>query len=1132
MQPAISPGMTLHVHPQGDDAANGQRAEPYWPGLDSPLATLEGARDTIRHMKRQGGLPRGGVRVLIHPGVYERKRTFELTAEDSGTPETPIVYAAASEVRGSVRLRGGRVIAGWKAVTDAAVLARLDESVRGKIVSCDLKSLGIGDYGAFGVRGHAPRDDAKVPLELFFDGRPMQLARWPDTTPWPNEGFATNAATATDRSVTYADDRPARWADAPDVWVHGYWGSEWHFNAVPLTKHDRAGKRLLIEKNSAPNDRFFVANVFEELTRPGEYYLDRAVGVLYFYPPIDLEPRKLDGRVIVSMLTPVMVSLRDVSHVVFERLAFECTRGGVFDVRGGRGVAIRGCLLENVGLDGVRFEKGSDHRVESCDFKHIGDTGIALNVGDRANLVPANIRIHNNHFFDISRTARTYHGAINGDYGGYMGVEITNNLIHDLSHTAVFFWGNDIRIERNEIYNVVLQSDDAGAVYTGRDWTFQGNTFRHNFLHHTGSSGRHDFGTMGVYHDDGAGGTLVEDNIFWHVSKAAFAGGGVNTRFVNNFFVECYPAYWVDERGLSVADAGPTSMVGGFMKDRFNAVHADSDAWVKRYPVMKAIHENYLAGKGTAPLGNVFSRNVVWRSSEKWMISPWPALPDYFDFTGNLVGVDPLFIDEAVGDFRLNAGSPTYRAGIQPITLDGVGLVKDEYRTRIERVASRLEVLHPFRVSETGDVRGTVRLTLVNQGDILIEDTERLAAKGVVAVERAGFMDGRPAGEAKAIGGVEFGPGRKTLSEGDRADARITDDGEFEYRLRPGESASKQFQIAIPREAVTKYDLLEFNTRGLRALPARLRCAMVYPLQVRVRASSPAFSPGSTKDAVAEAVVTNLLDQPMNATLDVSVLKYDGLDTNASVVGDSRIDVRLEPNGSRTLRIPVMFGRRNAAAAFPFVQVAVTGAVFEPQRARFTLTHPLRIITHKSKSPLDIQAREFEPLLVWHDRRSAGVAGAEPIGKLRVCVRDNDDLYVSAEVRDENIRVTEQMWDASCVELFFSAVTPEGGKGSTIRQVFLAPAHGDRPASAFLVRRTNTEPEPDIRVDHERVAGGYRIGALIPRRLVGIANDGASIWFEATVSAQDAKGVNRRGALFGSPKAYQENDRYGLFSRE
>ncbi|MFA6546461.1 MAG: hypothetical protein WCS99_18740, partial [Limisphaerales bacterium] len=118
-----------------------------------PFATIQRARDEIRRMKRNRGLPNSGVVVEVLGGRYELAKPVELTAEDSGTAEAPVVYRAR---RGeAVHISGGRVVTGWKPVTDPSVLNRLDPLARDKVVQADLKAMGIAEYGDLGLDAEA-----------------------------------------------------------------------------------------------------------------------------------------------------------------------------------------------------------------------------------------------------------------------------------------------------------------------------------------------------------------------------------------------------------------------------------------------------------------------------------------------------------------------------------------------------------------------------------------------------------------------------------------------------------------------------------------------------------------------------------------------------------------------------------------------------------------------------------------------------------------------------------------------------------------------------------------------------------------------------------------------------------------
>ncbi|MFQ6040145.1 MAG: hypothetical protein ACE5PV_04750, partial [Candidatus Poribacteria bacterium] len=163
--------MMFFVANNGNDSWSGCLAEPNATQTDGPFATLERARDEIRKIKRAGEMPQGGITVEIRGGLYQREQPFELSTEDSGGEEAPIVYRARQGEE--VRLSGGKTVAGFEPVTEPNVLERLSPEARGNVLQADLCALGITDFGK--VEGGG--------IELFFEDRPMTLARW------PNEGF-------------------------------------------------------------------------------------------------------------------------------------------------------------------------------------------------------------------------------------------------------------------------------------------------------------------------------------------------------------------------------------------------------------------------------------------------------------------------------------------------------------------------------------------------------------------------------------------------------------------------------------------------------------------------------------------------------------------------------------------------------------------------------------------------------------------------------------------------------------------------------------------------------------------------------------------------------------------------------
>ena len=83
-----------------------------------------------------------------------------------------------------------------------------------------------------------------------------------------------------------------------------------------------------------------------------------------------------------------------------------------------------------------------------------------------------------------------------------------------MPHNAVLYGGNDLLIEYNDVYRVVMEAGDSGAYYAGRDWTFFGNVFRYNYTHELGAYLQDENSCAAFYFDDCECGDAVYGNVF------------------------------------------------------------------------------------------------------------------------------------------------------------------------------------------------------------------------------------------------------------------------------------------------------------------------------------------------------------------------------------------------------------------------------------------------------------------------------------------------------------------------------------------------------------------------------------------------------------------------------------------
>jgi len=615
------------VAPNGSDASPGTRARPF--------ASPQRARDAVRAARKRGE----ACEVVLRAGDYELSAPLELSAEDSGTEQQPIVWRAADGE--AARLSAGRRVAGWKPVSDPQVLARLDPSVRGRVLQTDLKAQGITDYGEMSggfSRGGGPG------LELFLDDAPAQVSRYPNTgfltisqvlgsTPIDNGGTR-----GTQEGVFKVDDaRVARWAGEKDARVLGYWFWDWADDRQKITSIDPATLTVKVERPGytmgyRKGQYFYGFNLLSEIDAPGEWYLDRQAGIAYVLPLSQGAPR----RSVVTLL-PSAVTMNGASFVTLKGLVIEGARENAVVMHSSSNCALVGCTVRNSGSWAVRVEGGSTCSVRGCDITGLGDGGVSLEGGDRATLTPGRHVVENCHIYSYSRWNRTYRAGVN--LGG-VGNSALRNLIDHAPHEAISLNGNDHVIEGNEIHNVCEETNDAGAIYSGQDWSMRGQIFQ----------------------------TQV---------RPIHLGGGRDHLVRNNLFVDCRSALHIDARGLGWRADGFDEL-----KRRLETMPYKSPPWSTRYPQLLTL----LADEPMAPKGIVVERNVIIAS--QWDDIEKKALP-YITLRDNILDASPLLLgtrtfartrDAAWRGPILRADPALKAIGFVPIDTSRIGLYRSPER--------------------------------------------------------------------------------------------------------------------------------------------------------------------------------------------------------------------------------------------------------------------------------------------------------------------------------------------------------------------------------------------------------------------------------------------------------------------
>jgi len=654
---------------------------------DAAIQTLHQAQEKIRAFRTAHPNATDDVVIEIAGGDYELEQPLALTAADSGTEQSRTIWRAKAGE--TVRILGGKKLDDWKKVSDPKILEQWESGVREKIYQTNPKTAGVRDFGPVGIGG----------AELFFDGKPMQMARY------PNEGFIKITGLLNIEPVEihgnkgdkigkfhYDDSRVNRWTDEKEGWVHGYWFWDWSEQRHKIQSIDTDKKLLEVcppyhYYGYRLGQWFYGFNLLCEIDQSGEYYLDRENGVLYFYPPAS--PAEKES--FLSHLDSLFL-FDNASHITIRNLILEGCRKDAVIIQEGNNVLITASTIRNIGGTAVRVSGGFKHGVQGCDIYDAGAGGVSLTGGNRETLVPAGHFADNNHIHHFSRLQRIYQPGVtlNG-----VGNRATHNLIAHAPHMAIGFSGNDHLMEFNEIDDVCYESNDAGAIYAGRNWTMRGNMIRYNYFHDI--EGFEKKGCVGVYLDDMFASADIIGNIFLRVTRAAMIGGGRGNSIVNNIFIDCVPSIHVDARALGwcayhadewIEEAAEKGTISGILWNK--------PPYSEKYPPLVGILED----EPKAPKGNVISRNIclrgVWdKPAGFWNTAIEAQARPYLTMENNtvwvkekdqLVGTDPLFVDAEhpeKADFRLQPNSPALQAGFNLIPFEKIGLYKDAQRASL-----------------------------------------------------------------------------------------------------------------------------------------------------------------------------------------------------------------------------------------------------------------------------------------------------------------------------------------------------------------------------------------------------------------------------------------------------------------
>ena len=549
---AASPcfSQVYYVSPSGKDNAPGTEKRP-WKTLDKAFGQLMKADSDVR--------------LVVGGGAY----TLTTPLEIKGVSGRKVVIEAAPGE--SPVIRGDKLITGFK-------------KVKGKeYLEADLKAAGVKDYGNPCVREGL--------LDLYWKGKRQRLARY------PNEGFLTSGKALGETRIdhitlkegvfSYIEDRISGWAEEKDPWIYGYYRWNWSDQYQKVASIDTEGKVITLSEpwhhyGYKDGFRYYGINLLCELDSPGEYYVDREKGKLYWFPAEGYSP---GDEVSVSVYDrDYMLVMEESEDVTVKGLAFEGGRRGAICISGSRNILLDGVRISCFGGDGVNLAASRDVSIEGCLIETMGHGGVKAEGGDRKTVDKSGYVINNTIIKDFSLFKHTYEPAVL--FKG-CGLTVTHCEFSGSTSSAMRIDGAEALVEFNYFHDLVRESDDQGGIDMWFNYGYRGVVIRYNLWEDIKGGSLH--GAAGVRFDDMISGQLVYGNIFKNVGSLNFGAvqihGGKDNVVENNVFYSCHAGVsfspWSQKKWDSQLDSDR-------VKDQLHGqVDIDSPLFLSHYPELR-----------------------------------------------------------------------------------------------------------------------------------------------------------------------------------------------------------------------------------------------------------------------------------------------------------------------------------------------------------------------------------------------------------------------------------------------------------------------------------------------------------------------------------------------------------------
>ncbi|PXV63122.1 PDZ domain-containing protein [Dysgonomonas alginatilytica] len=463
--------VVLYVSISGDDNNPGTKEQPF--------ATLEKATKEASFFAGKKAIT-----IYLRGGIHYIRKPILLTASTSGTKDCPIVFSSYSNEHAVISTAKPLTDLDWKEYKDGIWQAEIDESL--------------------------------VFDQLYLNGEKQCMARYPNYNKEVRHfnGFSKDAI---------SQERVKRWANPSGGFVHAMHKHEWGGYQYLITGKDKSDSLILEggfqnNRQMGMHDSYrMVENIFEELDSVNEWYYNKENKTLYFYPPkdLDLKTALIEVPQLESIFMLQGTEESPVKYIEIKNLELRQTlrtfmetkepllrsdwtiyRSGAIKLEGTENCLVENCFINSIGGNAIFFSNyNRNDRVENNHITNIGAGGVCF-VGsptavrsphfeynefmswDKIDTIkgPANNNypslcvVDNNLIYNIGTVEKQVAGV---QVSMSKNITISHNSIYDMPRSGINIsegtWGGHI-IEWNDVFNTVLETGDHGSFNSwGRD---------------------------------------------------------------------------------------------------------------------------------------------------------------------------------------------------------------------------------------------------------------------------------------------------------------------------------------------------------------------------------------------------------------------------------------------------------------------------------------------------------------------------------------------------------------------------------------------------------------------------------------------------------------------------------------